>query len=339
MANVNGLNVAIVALGCFFFLSALFCVQTARATPADTDQSQYIRPIPLSMDLDKSKVSLGKILFNDARLSGDNTLSCASCHPLQNGGEDGKSHPVSNQKKDGMINTPTIFNSAFNFRFDWNGGHRTLEDQTETEILHPYRMNTDWDTLLSRLKSDTDYANSFKQINPDGITRVAVIDAITTFIKSLITPNSRFDKYLRGDNNALTAEEVQGYETFINFGCASCHQGINVGGNMFHKLGVFSDFYAGQANPAPVDLGRFSITGNEEDRYMFRVPSLRNVALTAPYLHNGSVATLAETIRIKAKTQLGRDISEQDIRHIIAFLNTLTGQYQGHALSGTEQTQ
>jgi cytochrome c peroxidase len=339
MAKLNGLSASVVALGCVFLSTILFCEQDVRATPSGTFQSEYIRPIPESLNLNPAKVALGKKLFNDTLLSGDNTASCATCHPLQNGGEDGKLHPVSSQIKDGMINTPTIFNCAFNFRFDWNGDHRTLEQQIEAEILHPYRMNITWETLLARLKTDNGYANSFETINQDGITKGAVIDAISAFTKSLITPDSRFDKYLRGDDNALTAEELQGYETFINFGCATCHQGINVGGNMYHRLGVFSNYYAGQDNPAPADLGRFSVTGNEEDRYMFRVPSLRNVALTAPYLHNGSIATLAETIRIKANIQLGRTIPEEDIKRIITFLNTLTGQYQGHTLSKAEKAQ
>jgi cytochrome c peroxidase len=193
-------------------------------------------------------------------------------------------------------------------------------------------MNNTWPELLGKLRADPDYVATFDALYPEGLSPASVVDALVSFEQSLITPNARFDRYLRGERQALNGEELRGYELFKGYGCASCHQGMNVGGNLFNKFGVFPD---PDALPSPceqVDLGRFSVTQIARDREVFRVPSLRNVALTAPYFHDGRARTLKEAVATMARVQLGRRLRPQEIDLIVEFLHTLTGEYQGRPL-------
>jgi cytochrome c peroxidase len=225
-----------------------------------------------------------------------------------------------------------VFNSGFNFRQFWDGRAETLEDQVNGPLQHPLEMAGTWPKAVAMLSEDKAYRTEFAAAYPDGISPGNVRDAIATFERSLFTPNARFDLFLRGDQTALNDIELAGYRLFKQIGCTSCHQGMNIGGNMYQKLGIMEDYFAARGNPQPADLGRFNITKLEEDRYFFKVPSLRNVAVTAPYLHDASSATLEETIGIMARYQLGKTLGAPDISKIAAFLRTLTGEYRGKPL-------
>lgn len=285
-----------------------------------------ITPVPLVHNLDRNKVALGGRLFKDARLSADNKISCSHCHDLAHGGADGLPRPVGIGGIVGVINTPSVFNSAFNFRQFWDGRAATLEDQIEDHLLDPKEMASNWPDVVARLEKVAVYRRDFTALYPDGIKPETVKDAIATFERSLTTPNSKFDRFLRGEQNALDGDEFAGYVLFKKLGCITCHQGVNVGGNLYEKLGLFENYFEGRGHVAPADLGRYNITRNEENRYEFRVPSLRNVALTAPYFHDASASTLEEAIAIMAKYQLGVTLQRDEIAKIVKFLNSLTGE-------------
>lgn len=291
-----------------------------------------IQPIPEEVRLDKRKVALGDRLFHDTRLSHDNSVSCASCHYLTKGGTDQRPTSIGIGGQVGSRNAPTVFNSGFNFRQFWDGRAETLEDQIDGPTNDPGEMASNWKEIIRNLKQDPTYVSAFAELYPDGIQSHNIKDAIATFERSLITPNSRFDRYLRGDSLAITEEEKAGYRLFKNYGCVACHQGINIGGNMFQKLGVMVDYFAERGNPTGPALGRYAVTGQERDRYTFKVPSLRNVARTAPYFHDGSVPTLEAAVEIMAKYQLGRSLSPREVDLIVKFLRTLTGEYNGKPL-------
>lgn len=288
-----------------------------------------ITPLPLLLKLDAAKVALGGRLFHEPRLSGDDTVSCAQCHDLNHGGVDHAVHSHGVGGKEGVINAPTIFNSGFNFRQLWDGRAETLEEQIDGPLLNPAEMASNWPQVIAKLNMDADYRKAFSATYPDGITPTNIKDAIGTFERSLYTPNSRFDRFLRGDKSALNSTEQAGYMMFKEIGCVACHQGMNVGGNLFEKIGIMGDYFAARGHLTRADLGRYNHTGIEAHRFEFKVPSLRNVALTAPYFHDGSAATLEEAVRVMAKYQLGMDLNEAEQRLISDFLRTLTGEYQG----------
>lgn len=290
-----------------------------------------ITPIPHDMELDARKVALGRRLFHEPRLSHDDTISCAHCHNLANGGMDGLPRSTGIAGKQGRVNTPTAFNSGFNFRLFWDGRAATLEDQIDFPMNNPCEMDSSWDEVIAKLGKDAEYRRDFAAIYPDSIQPAAIKDAIATFERSLTTPNGKFDRYLRGDKQALDKDELAGYELFKSLGCISCHQGMNVGGNMYEKLGIVGNYFAHRGHVNEADFGRFNVTGIEEHRYEFRVPSLRNVALTAPYFHDASAGTLEQAVIIMGKYQLGVNLSSDEIAKIVKFLNTLTGIYQGDA--------
>jgi cytochrome c peroxidase len=284
------------------------------------------------MVLDKQKVALGARLFGDPRLSGDGSVSCSSCHNLDTGGVDRLPFSRGIGGKLGGINAPTVFNSGFNFRQFWDGRADTLEDQIDGPLQNPIEMAGTWPQALALIARDAKYSADFKTIYPDGILRENVKDAIATFERSLITPNSRFDRFLRGETAAMNAKEQAGYALFKRIGCTSCHQGINLGGNMYQRLGIMEDYFAVRGRLTDTDLGRFNITKREQDRYFFKVPTLRNVAVTPPYLHDSSAATLAEAVQVMARFQIGQKLSDADVDKIVAFLGTLTGEYLGKPL-------
>lgn len=290
------------------------------------------QPIPQRIKLNPEKVALGRKLFHDVRLSSDNTISCASCHSLSSGGVDNLARSVGIKGGVGVINSPTVFNSGFSFTQFWDGRAATLEDQVEGPIHHPKEMGSNWKQIIGKLEKDESYRLAFKALYQEDINPASIKDAIATFDRSLITPNSRFDRFLRGDNNAINTVEKNGYSLFQSYGCASCHQGINLGGNMFEKMGLMGNYFADRGNITEADKGRYNLNRNPESMYEFKVPSLRNVALTAPYFHDGNAKTLEEAVYIMAKYQLGRSMPQQDIEAIAAFLRTLTGEYQNKPL-------
>lgn len=284
-----------------------------------------IQPIPLKANIDPLKFELGRRLFNEPRMSSDQTVSCSNCHQMKLGGADGRARSPGVDGMMGTHNSPTVFNSAFNFKQFWDGRADTLEDQIDGPLEHREEMNVDWATILAMLTSDPTYVSQFNEIYPEGVQEATVKDAIASFERSLITPNARFDQFLRGDENALTGREKQGYELFVDLGCAVCHQGINVGGTLFQKMGKMADYFEGRETSV-ADLGRYNVTGNERDRFVFKVPGLRNVDLTAPYFHDGSVETLDEAVRVMARVQLGYDLDPDEVALMVDFLKTLSGE-------------
>lgn len=289
-----------------------------------SSQNEPIQPIPLQVALDPNKVQLGERLFADTHLSIDRQVSCLSCHRLDLGGADRHARSIGANGVQTKVNTPTVFNVAYNFRFSWSGHFETLEAQTER--LAQNVMGMSWDQVLTDLQKVPDYVQMFNTIYANGITQSNVIDAIVVYTRSLYTPNSRFDQFLRGNYTALTVEEKEGYRLFKSYGCVSCHQGVNVGGNLFQKFGVLGNYFLDRGDITDADDGRYNVTGSETDRFVFRVPSLRNVAITPPYFHDGTAQTLEEAISVMAKYQLGHPLPQAHIRRITQFLNTLTGE-------------
>jgi len=277
-----------------------------------------VQPIPLVMNVEPNKVRLGKKLFFDPILSKDGTISCASCHNLQAGGDDNLQFSFGIYGQRGEINSPTVFNSVFNFRQFWDGRAKDLQEQAIGPIENPLEMGNTFKNLIVKLKSSP-YNEEFLRLYPEGITKESITNAIAEFEKSLITPNAPFDKYLRGDRSAISKEAKEGYDLFKSKGCISCHHGINVGGNMYNKFGIVS-------NVKSKSLGRYNVTKRERDKYYFKVPSLRNVERTAPYFHDGRHAKLEDAIKDMAYFQLGRPISDDEIAKIVAFLNALSGE-------------
>lgn len=292
-----------------------------------------IKPIPTDSKLDAKKVNLGEKLFSDKRLSKDNTVACISCHGLHTGGTDRAQVSTGIGGLKGAVNAPTVFNSGFNFRQFWDGRANSLEEQATGPVHNPKEMGSNWAEVLAKLAKDPELSARFKESYPDGMQTKNIQDALAVFQRSLTTPNARFDKYLRGDKTALSTEELKGYQLFKSYGCVACHQGVNVGGNMFQVFGVMGDYFKQRGGVNEADLGRYNITKNDIDKHMFKVPSLRNVALTAPYFHDGSVKTLPEAVDVMFKYQLGRPGSAQDKELIVKFLHTLTGEYKGKPLA------
>lgn len=312
---------------------------TALAGNQDSaDQLSYrqeaITPIPQVIEFNQVKASLGESLFYDTRLSANNSISCATCHQLDSGGDDNVALGVSLSSEQQAVNTPTVFNAQFNFKQNWDGSAKTLDKQIDNAIENHLEFSNKWEIVVSRLQDDAKLKNSFKQIYKNGITKDNIINSIVEFEKTLFTPNSRFDRYLRNEID-LTHDEKKGYALFKNMGCISCHQGVNVGGNVFQKFGVFYNYLAEQGDIKKSDYGRYNITQRQQDKFVFKVPSLRNISVTSPYLHNGSAATLEDAIRIMGSTQLGRKLDDTNVSLIKIFLDTLTGEYKNKPIGTT----
>lgn len=282
---------------------------------------ELIKPIPLHVNADSKKVEIGAKLFFDTRLSKDNTISCASCHNLSFGGADSSVVSFGVEGKAGNINTPTVFNSVFNIAQFWDGRAKNLQEQAKGPITNHVEMASNEKEVTKKLSLDPLYVSTFNSLYTDGITLDNITDAIAEFEKTLITPNARFDLYLKGNDTALTKEEKEGYTLFKNLGCISCHNGVNIGSNMFQKFGIFTE----QNDPLG-SLGRYNVTHNEEDKYYFKVPTLRNIEKTDPYFHDGSAETLEDAVKTMGYYQLGIQLSEKEIKKIILFLHTLNGE-------------
>jgi cytochrome c peroxidase len=287
-----------------------------------------IQPIPAEVDLDPGKVLLGEKLFNAPQLSHNNTISCATCHNLDLGGTDRSAHSTGINGQTGQINAPTVFNSSYNFKQFWDGRAETLSAQIDGPTYAVDEMGSNWEEITEKLRQLPEYVSEFAPLYQDGIREENIKDAIATFERSLITPNSRFDQYLRGNQEILTKEEKEGYRTFKSVGCISCHQGVNVGGNLFQEFGVMGNYFKDRGHLTEADLGRFNITHHEYDKYVFKVPSLRNISRTYPYFHDGSAGTLEAAVTVMSKYQLGRELSSQEIVSIVKFLRTLDGEYR-----------
>jgi cytochrome c peroxidase len=282
----------------------------SQQTPADQEPISSVPPPPVA---DPLQLALGERLFADPRLSRDGSRTCTSCHDVSTNGADGNRHAKAFDGSNLPFNTTTIFNAALSFRLGWEGSFRTLEAQAEALLENSGPMGATIAEVVEKLSADPQMTRQFGKAygrNPD---RASLLDAIATYERSLLTPGSRFDQWLDGDGAALSIEEQNGYQLFKSLGCVSCHQGVNVGGNLFQRHGIFHPL----ASPKPEIL---------------RVPSLRNVAITPPYFHDGSAPTLDEAVRRMAAAQLDRALSDQQVEAIVAFLSTLTGTYRGTSL-------
>ena len=294
-------------------------------TPAVELQGEPLAPIPDVPPEDARAVALGAKLFYDPLLSVDQTMACGSCHVIPQGGDDNRQTALGIRGQIGPINTPTVLNSALNFAQFWDGRAATLEDQAGGPIENPLEMGNSLPKLLASLKANTDYAREFSAAFGDGITERNLRAALAAFERTLLTKNSRFDRWLRGETSALATNELAGYELFKSVGCVACHQGANAGGNMFERLGVMGEYFKDRGNVTTADYGRFNVTHLERDRFAFKVPSLRVAALTAPYFHDGSAPTLDQAVRTMARYQLGRALSDGDVSLLVAFIESLAG--------------
>jgi cytochrome c peroxidase len=306
---------------------------------AETADGEPVTPVPAVEGLDPAKIELGRRMFHDVRLSRGERISCAACHDLARGGDDGRGRSTAADGRPLDFNTSTVFNAALNARLNWRGNFRTLQEQNEAVLLDPRLMNATWPDLLAKLRADADHLMAFNARYGAPPAREHVLDALATFQRSLLTPDARFDRHLRGEPGAISADEARGYQLFKAYGCIACHQGVNVGGNLFQKFGVFHDPFAERGSVDASDLGRYTITGREADRNVFRVPSLRNVAVTAPYFHDGRAASLSQAVETMARSQLGRELPGGDIDLIVKFLRTLTGRYQGQSLGARSESE
>ena len=308
----------------------------ATGTACEAYAQHALQPIPDSLATDIRKVTLGRKMYNEARVSLDGTLSCATCHVIDQGGADSRGTRTSEgiNGQFGGINAPTVLNAAFNVEQFWNGRAHTLADQAAGPPVNPVEMGDQtWEQICERLKEDASLVAEFQSIYPEGITQATVTDAIAEYEKTLITPNDRLDQMLKGDENALTEEEKKGLAAFMDNSCAVCHVGKTLGGQSFETLGIYEDYYAAreQSNPDIVynddDKGLAGFTGNTADIHRFKVPGLRNISKTSPYFHDGTQATIEDAVRAMFRFELGvKEAPESDVASISAFLRTLDGE-------------
>jgi cytochrome c peroxidase len=292
--------------------------------PVAVDTGEPVIALVRGPEVDPARVALGARLFADPRLSGDGKVACTTCHHLDAGGDDGRPRSIGIDGRESRRNAPSAFNAAFNFRQYWDGRAPSLKEQVDGPLLGASEMGATWPALLAVLERDPGYIAAFRAIDPAGITPAAVRDALAEFQRSLVGTSAPFDRWLLGDLAALDDAAREGWRLFKALGCATCHQGLGIGGNMLQRMGMFGAYRGASPGDGPPDRGRMEVTGDEADRDVFKVPSLRNVALTAPYFHDGSVATLDDAVRVMARRQLGREIAEHEVARLVAFLRSLT---------------
>ncbi|MCB1761832.1 MAG: cytochrome-c peroxidase [Gammaproteobacteria bacterium] len=280
-----------------------------------------IQPIRPVQQINLAQVELGKKLYFDPRLSKSGFISCNSCHNLSMGGTDNLKTSIGHNWQEGPINAPTVLNSSLNVAQFWDGRAADLKAQAGGPIANPGEMAASHTLAIDVLESIPAYRIEFKQVfDTDKVTIDEVTQAIAEFEKTLITPNSRFDQWLLGNKDALTAMELEGYQLFKSSGCIACHNGEAVGGNSFQKMGVVEPYQS----PREAQ-GLAGVTGKDADRFKFKVPTLRNVEMTYPYFHDGEAQTLTQAVDIMGRLQLGKKFSDEENARIVAFLKTLTG--------------
>lgn len=286
------------------------------------------RPTQVTDDpASRAREELGKMLFFDPRLSRSGTISCITCHNPGSGGADNLSTSIGHGGQRGPRNAPTVFNSAHNIAQFWDGRAADLEAQAVVPIQSPFEMNNTPDRVEATLESIPAYVQRFAESFPEDaepVTFANVARALAAFEATLITPDAPFDRFLRGDDHAMSEQQLHGLRKFIGQGCVTCHRRVNVGGNAFFPFGMMKP--PGETVRPPDDKGRSQVTGRLIDEFVFRVAPLRNVALTAPYFHSGQVWDLEEAVRIMARTQLNATLPEEDVKDIVAFLHALTGE-------------
>jgi cytochrome c peroxidase len=305
----------------------------ARAETKAISSSEPIEPIPLDGEIDQPVSALGERLFSSTLTSADGRVACSSCHAPDHALAERSAVSENPFRPKTSTNSTSLFNVRYFYKIKWNGEFESIEAHLDALIKTPKIMGSTWTEIAARLGGEAEWVSQFRQVFPDGLTENNVKRALLEYERSLVTPNAPFDRFLRGEADALSPEGRHGYELFKDYGCISCHQGMAVGANMLERVGVMRDYFQvfgrSSAPERDADLGRFSVTHREEDRHVFRVPSLRNVAATGPYFHNGLVPTLDEAVRLMGEYQLDRELSEPDIHDIVAFLQSLSGEYRG----------
>jgi len=281
--------------------------------------SEPIEPIPRHLDYDPQKAELGFLLFLDPKLSEDGSTACVSCHSFDHGGADPRPVSIGVHGKKGAANAPTVYNAYFNFRQFWNGRAKNLKEQADGPIHNPVEMAMNDKKITAYLRSNPLYAKTFRHIYHQEARFEDLLDAIAEFEKALYTPDCKFDRYLRHETK-LTPLQQKGYRLFKRLGCITCHNGINIGGNSYQKMGLIIPYPW-----SPSDPDRYAVTRNPSDKNIYKVPTLRNIVLTAPYFHDGRTATLEEALKKMAYHNLGFDLNEEETEALIAFLKTLTG--------------
>lgn len=301
----------------------------ATGLAAEEFAHEPIQPVMDSIPVDPAKVALGFKLYHDTRISADNMVSCATCHPLDKAGVDGLRTSKGIYGQIGGINAPTVYNAALNGAGQfWDGRAKDLQVQAGGPPLDALEMGSNWEQITGKLKDDKEMFAEFAAIYTEGITEQTITDAIAEFEKTLLTPNCRFDRYLKGEKGVLTDEEIKGYELFKTNNCATCHSGVNMGGQSFEYMGIVADYFKDRGTPLHdnKDYGHFNLTKDSTDFQRFKTPTLRNVALTAPYLHDGSALTLQDATQAMLKYQTGKTLPDPDVELLVAFMNTLTGE-------------
>ena len=304
-----------------------------KAEPAPQEEPQDLRTraqgyfdVITAPEVDEARVAIGARLYHDTNLSADGTISCASCHAIPDGGDDGLRTSPGVGGAIGPINSPTTLNSHLNFVQFWDGRARTLEEQALGPIENPLEMAHNLDAVVAYLQSEPSYTEQFAEAFDGAITPDTIATALAEYERTLVTPNGPFDRWLQGEDGAMTDEQLAGLEAFMDVGCTTCHIGPGLGGTMFQRMGLVHDWFADQERElTDADMGRMNATGNEAHRHQFKVPLLRNVTMTAPYLHDGSIDDLAEVVRVMAHYQLGESLDDERIGSIVAFLGALEG--------------
>ncbi|MDU5805178.1 MAG: cytochrome-c peroxidase [Haemophilus parainfluenzae] len=292
-----------------------------KETP-NVDADRLVQPIPDALTTDKAKVALGRNLYFDGRLSGDGTIQCHTCHQLDKGGVDRLDTSTGIDGQKGPINAPTVFNAAFNFVQFWDGRAADLADQAKGPPTNPVEMGShSWDDIVARFEMDEEFKQEFLKEYPQ-VTKETLTHAIGEYEKTLITPNSDFDRYLKGDKTALTEQQVRGYELFKQHKCDTCHTGVAMGGQSYEYMGLYGDYFKDRGTPlTDADEGRFAQTKDPFDMHRFKVPTLRNVALTAPYFHDASAKELKDAVSAMLKYQSNvKQPAQKDIEDITSFL-------------------
>lgn len=317
MLKIRSLVAAIAVAGSVSVAHAWEALPTKAPEPADN---------PTTVE----KIELGRMLYHDPRLSSTGTVSCASCHNTMAGGEDNRAGSMGVNGQVGGRSAPTVWNAAFNDVQFWDGRAKSLEDQAAGPVTNPIEMGMkSWDDVVARLEKIEGYKKAFaKAFGKDSISKDNATKAIAAYERTLITPNSPYDKYVKGDKSALSEQQVRGMEKMAEIGCTSCHSGPAFNGaGAFQKFPVNSNGFFEAKFDFKDDKGLAEVTKKKEDEHMWKVPTLRNVALTAPYFHNGAVKTLEQAVKLMAKLQLNQDLSDKDTADIVAFLNALTGDF------------
>jgi len=305
---------------------AVAALMTSGAAMAQ--DKEPVSTVPAPKAVNPAAVELGKKLFFDPRLSKSGFISCNSCHNLSMGGTDNLKTSIGHNWQQGPINSPTVLNARLNVAQFWDGRAADLKAQAGGPIANPGEMAFTHELAIETLKSIPGYVDEFKQVfKTDKLTIDEVTTAIAAFEETLVTPNSRFDQWLDGDKKAITPDELAGYKLFKDSGCVACHNGPNLGGNSFQKMGLVQPYKT--VNTA---AGRVDVTGKDADRLNFKVPTLRNIELTYPYFHDGEAATMTEAVDVMGRLQLGREFNKDENAKIVAFLKTLTGQQPQIAL-------